>query len=109
MKRLFFSLLVAGIALGGSAFTNVDSIQHVKGGKSISSAFLVQPTNGTYRQSTTGSGTCGTPVTNPCKYQVQTPNSIPDQATYDLDDIQDYVAAGWLIPTSDGNRIYTGS
>lgn len=108
MKRLIFGLLVAAVALGGSAFTNVDHIQHIKGGKSITANFLNQTATSVYTQRS-GGGTCGVATTLPCSYTVQFPNDIPEKDEYTPDDIASYVAQGWLVQTSAFTRIYVGS
>lgn len=98
--------MVAGIAFGGSAFKNVNTFHSVKGNKAITAPFLVQPTAGTYSQSS-GDGDCVITTTLPCSYTVQFPNSIPDKATYTTAEIASYVASGWLVDTGRGNRLYS--
>ena len=103
MKRLFFGLLVAGVAFGGSAFTSAK--------KTITNNFLVQRTAGAYSQSPNGSGICSTVATSLCKYQVTASGliNIPNKTSYTPAEIASYVSAAYLTPvTSEGNKLYSG-
>lgn len=111
MKRLFFGLLVAGIAFGGSAFTNVDLKSNFHHGKQagVTQGFLVQTAAGVWRLTNTAPGSCTTLADDPCKYQVNSPgsNSIPVQTTYSASDIASFISQ--VTPTSDADAIYTGT
>lgn len=101
MKKILFCLLMAGIAICGSAFRNA--------GKYDLGSYLVQTSAGVYRESD-GTGSCITPASLPCIYTVQFPNSIPDRGatgSYTPAEISSYVSSGWLVQgPSLTNRIY---
>jgi hypothetical protein len=85
MNRLFLGFLVAGTALGGSAFKNVESHTTPINGKALASGYFVQSaTNSyTYVSTTTGdAGQCAPANPNPCAYIVPEGNSIPGTGPY---------------------------
>jgi len=95
MNRLLLSFLVAGTALGGSAFQNVESHSTVERGKTLAPGYFVQSgTNSyTYVSTTThDQGQCLASNPSSCAYRVPINNSIPaDQPSFTKEQlVQEY-------------------
>ncbi|MCX2478358.1 hypothetical protein OQY15_04605 [Pedobacter sp. MC2016-15] len=80
MNRLLLSFLVAGTALGGSAFKNVESHTTVKSGNALPAGYFVQKGNNSYSYVSTtthGDGICSPANSRSCAYIVPANNSLP--------------------------------
>ena len=91
MKKLVLGLVLAAVAVGGSAFTTPK--------KSIVENFLIQPLTGIFLRTTTANGACLTLLSGlQCKYAV-TPAGrlyIPVQAWYTSQDVLTFLYAGYI-------------
>lgn len=95
MKKLVLGLVLAAIAVGGSSFTNVKK-------KSVVENYFIQPISGIFVRANTANGNCINLGVGPyCKYAI-TPagrSNIPSLAWYDSNQVEDYLAEGWLEMT----------
>ena len=98
MKKLLSGLMLAAVAVGGSAFTNAK--------RNINENYLVQPLAGIFLRETTANGGCiNLLATIQCKYAVNALGkaNIPVQSWYSTDDVLDFIAEGWLDPVQYSN------
>jgi hypothetical protein len=107
MNRLFLGLLVAGTALGASAFKNVTSHTTTMNGKTLAPGYFVQEGENSYTYVSTMTGDQGqcAPVNlNHCKYTVPQVNSIPGTGPYTQEQlIQEFK----LSPSTNDRAIWT--
>lgn len=92
MNRLMLSFLVAGTALGGSAFKNVESHTTVKSGNALPAGYFVQSGNNSYTYKSTATaelGSCDNQNPIACKYTVPASNSIPTTGPYTREQLRD--------------------
>jgi hypothetical protein len=93
MNRLLLGFLVAGTALGGSAFKNVESHATVKNGNALSEGYFVQTDINRYSYvstTTAGQGICMDSSPNHCKYYVPEGSSIPNTGPYTEAQLQNF-------------------
>ena len=91
MKKLVLGLMLAAVAVGGSAFTTPK--------KSIVENFLIQPLTGIFLRVTTANGGCINLLsTLQCRYAVTSAGRlyIPAQAWYTNEDIISFLNAGYI-------------
>lgn len=93
MKKVVIGLLLAAIAVGGSSFTNA------REKKAINENYLVQTLIGVFLRQSTATGAClnlGAGLY--CIYAVNPTgkSNIPAQSWYSSDDINNFIANGWL-------------
>jgi len=85
MNKLLLGLLVAGTALGASAYKNASVLITPINGKALPAGYFVQasPDNYEYRSpAATDDGTCLSPANRICSYSVPQQNSIPSTGPY---------------------------
>lgn len=104
MKRLFFGLLVASVALGGSAFTNAKSDV-----KFVGEIYVNANNSGDYLVlgSTYNPNNCQELNEFVCAYirtNFQPTVILPTEFTDD--EAQDFVTAGWLAQHSETTGVY---
>lgn len=116
MKRLFYGLAVAAIALGTSAFTSMTDTTVGKANRVgvITANYLIQKQSGVFTPFTDAGAPnpllCGSRSSRYCAYSI-TPSGkdhMPDQSLYTQADLDLYVNNGWLVPAADSspNRLY---
>ncbi|WP_158799777.1 hypothetical protein [Pedobacter sp. L105] len=91
MKKVVLGLMLTAIAVGGSAFTNAK--------KAINEGYLIQPLSGIFLRASNANGGCFNLLsTLSCAYSVNAAGkiNIPAQAWYSADDVNDFIAEGWL-------------
>lgn len=116
MKRLFYGLTVAAIALGTSAFTNLPDTTVAKATRvgGITANYLVQPQPGLFSPfrdaGVPNPSLCGSRASRQCFYSI-TPSGkdhLPDKSEYTQAELDLYVNNGWLAPGPDStpNKLY---
>lgn len=91
MKKVVLGLMLAAVAVGGSAFTNAK--------KAINDGYLVQPISGVFIRYNVAGGSCYNLHSGmSCQYSVTMSGkvNIPSQVLYDNYDIQEFLDEGWI-------------
>ena len=90
MKKLFFGLSLAMLAIGSSAFKNAS--------RAITENYMLQTSPGTFIRQAAAPGTCTSNLGMHCEYAVTAFGRvyIPAQSSYTSTEIQDYLDNDYL-------------
>lgn len=104
IKKILFGIGVSASALGASAFTSdeaeVAKLTQVKEGLIVSNFLVNKGTEFSPRASVNPSAECKATDPRDCAYTVTAEgmDNIPDQPSYSLSQIDQYVDEGWVEP-----------